>query len=119
MKGETVYVFDHNRRVYETNPETGRRGLVIYREHFVPLIVFGETPRSWLASHDGTDKWEHMIHKLDKKQSPDRGRWYTKAQMEDAVWLEENRRKIANVVERLSDVSLLKQIATLLVDHLG
>lgn len=47
--GDTVWVFDMNRRVYEGNGLSAR---IIYREHFRPLQIVGETSRSWVLRNE-------------------------------------------------------------------
>jgi len=46
--GDTVWVFDINRRVYDGN---GLGAKIIYREHFRPVHIIGETSRSWILDY--------------------------------------------------------------------
>lgn len=57
--GSTVYVFDVNRRVYDRS--SGATSAPIYREHFKPETVTGETSRSWVVGRTWSAK------KIDKK----------------------------------------------------
>ena len=62
--GDTVWYFDENHRVYECD-ETGRsRGGPIWREHWRPAEVIGETRVSWIVGTDGRFK-ELRVKKRD------------------------------------------------------
>lgn len=61
--GSIVYLFDPNHRVYPKD-ENGRNkwgSNPIYREHFVPVVITGETARSWIV-----DRYRSQI-KINKK----------------------------------------------------
>lgn len=112
--GATVWVFDVDRRIYP-KPEAGRTwasGGPIYREHFVPRLVVGETSRSWILS---------CRTKVDKKTLESardsrgyRKRIYNEAQVDDACFLNDERRRISEDVAGSTDVGLLRRIDELL-----
>lgn len=97
--GDKVWLFDINRRVYSKDGGIGRAP--IYSEHFYEAIISGETKRSWIVNGK----------KFDKKDC--RG-LYTNKQKEDAIWANENRRKIVRKVE-ICNVSLLRRIQEILI----
>lgn len=47
--GDTVWVLDENHRVYPKG--SGLSAVPIYREHFRPRKITGETSRSWLVQY--------------------------------------------------------------------
>ena len=105
--GDTIWRFDINRRKYD---KPGIGGHTIYREHFEPHEIGGETKQSWLIT-DG-----YGIVKVNKKTLYEAGgryvghQWYTRGSMEDAVWAHEHKQKIFALVERAS-ITLLRSIA--------
>lgn len=98
--GSTVWVFDANRRVYD---KAKRGGGPIYREHFKPLKVVGETTRSW--------ELESGL-KVSKKTLE--GVMTTQAQIDDACWVHENRYRLFWLVNRCERADILRQIDQLL-----
>lgn len=101
MIGETFYYFDGNHRVYERDGQGRASGGPIYAEHFRPIVVFGETSRSWLAG------WENNPRKIPKK---DFKGYYTHETMQDAIWAKSHRYKILDLVKYCS-VEDLKEVA--------
>lgn len=86
--GDTVYKFDINYRVYD---KPGMNGRVIYREHFRPRRIVGETKFSWL-----TDRDEKI-----KKKAPtplERGGFYSAEEVEDDVWRNFTSREVAEIL---------------------
>ncbi len=106
--GDTVWIFDSNRRVYKDG-----RGGAIYAEHWYSTKIVGENRASWIVLPHGRGM------KIDKKTCALRGELYgTRAQVEfsrDAVdadiWLMENRWRIAELLQRCNDVTVLKAVA--------
>ena len=98
--GDTLYMFDGNRRKYAP----GNSG-PIYREHFYPVVVVGETPRSWLVGPE----WGQV--KVSKKDP-----WsvlFTAEMVNDAVWMNEHRHRIASRVGSIRDMDVLRKIAAI------
>ena len=108
--GTTLYVFDHNRRKWDAE----RR--IIYREHFEPRVVVGETRQSWLIG----EGWRQS--KVNKKTmliaNPPMGflRAYTAAGMEEDVWAHDNRYRIVRAVES-ADVATLRAVDAILTSR--
>jgi hypothetical protein len=104
--GDTYFVFDRNRRVYNRDEHGRAIGGPTHRGHFRPVKVLGETKVSWLVG-------EHFGHIKVKKREP----WlvlYTEAMVEESVWVEENRHCLARAVSSCTDVARLKEIAAIL-----
>lgn len=102
--GSTVWIFDENRRVYP-KAEKGRlwaSGGPIYREHWTPAKIISETSRSWI-----TDRWDRKVPK--KGDHP--GVCFTQKEVDDAVWMNDHKYKVAKAVERCRDVEAMKAIA--------
>lgn len=100
--GKTVWRFDRNHRVYDKGKITGP----IYREHWVPIVIFGETSRSWLAGY------EFDPYKIPKK-GPHHPFALSEQEVEDDCWRQEHRYSISRQVERVTDVEILRKIAAL------
>jgi hypothetical protein len=114
--GDIVWVFNQNRRVYRQ--ENGRSvGGLIFRDHFIPEKIVGETERSWLVGRP-----ERPI-KIPKKGDAVRysastayGRttvYMTQEAVNAACFAHDHRWKIGKAVEACMDVAVLRQIAAL------
>jgi hypothetical protein len=111
--GDTVFVFDENRRVYsQPTAEERKRGKlygeIIYRRHFGEYKIVGETPRSWIV---GTPGFQNCDMKFPKKRDM-LHRFYSDAEVDDAVWVHENRHKLALFLNTL-DADKLREVAKL------
>ena len=109
--GSTVWTFDTNRRVYATD----ERGGPIFREYFQPLVITGETSKSWLAGPD----WSPV--KVNKKTLAIKGGfglapfvYPSQEAVDDACWTKEYRIDISTAVGRCQDAAVLRQIAAIL-----
>lgn len=101
--GDIVYNFDGNRRVYEK----GLSGGPIYKHHFKPYTIVGETKVSWLI---GPHKAKANKKTLSSStQYADRG-YFTKSGMDADIWFNEHRYKIVREVER-AGLDQLREIA--------
>jgi hypothetical protein len=98
--GSTIWMFDINRRVYP-KPRSEYSGGPIYREHWRPVTIEGETSRSWVTSWYG---------KKVPKRGKSQGIAFTEAEVEADVWAKEHRSKIVRMVERC-EIETLKVIA--------
>ena len=96
--GDTVWLFDGNRRIY-ANEGKNKFSAPIYREHFYPVKIEGETSRSWL------------IH--GEKYSKTNPSFYTEQEKENDVWRNENKRSIVEAIESCT-TDKLKEISKLL-----
>lgn len=113
--GDTVWLFDENRRVYAPRKEGQglSSGPPIFREHFVPHEIVGETIRTWLVGKGTLEN----VRKKDltyRHWNGGRVRIFTSEQeVDDACYVHDTRHKIGRAVERCRDAVLLKQIAAL------
>ena len=81
---------------------------------WVSHIVTGETKLSWIIKGDW---FEIKILKKDLTENLKkygRRQWYSTQDKEDRSWLSDNRYKLAYKIERLNDISKLKEIAKIL-----
>jgi hypothetical protein len=106
--GDTVWVFDPNRRVYEP----GSHGPPIYREHFVAQKIIGETRISWLVGSENADISRNWTYTKYKKKDP--YGIYTAEEVEAKIWLNDHGYETSQRVMRCKDVAALKAIVALL-----
>lgn len=102
--GDTVWLFDENRRVYAKD----RQGGPIWREHWYPMTISGETSRSWIIG-------EHAWHsyKLPKKGKPGFKIAYSQEEIDRAAWVHDNRYRLSHEIDRCEDYDTLKMVAEL------
>lgn len=110
--GDTVWVFEINRRVYPRG-EKGLHSAPIYREHFMPYEVIGQTSRSWLIGASGG----HEICKVSikdpfgKQRGDGAPRIYDEAGVDDMCWLNDHRYKLMRKIEYQATPAQLREIA--------
>jgi hypothetical protein len=93
--GSPVWVFDINRRVYPP-PEKGRSSSgPIWREHWVPFVIVGETSRSWLLDDGGSCK-------VPKRGADPRRVLFSQADVERATWVHDNAYAISQAINSLA-----------------
>lgn len=92
--GSTVWVMDVNRRVYDDKRK------LIYREQWRPMTIVGETSRSWITD------WYSL--KLPKKGG---GYLTSEEQLDEMVWIHDNKYPIVRKLERCNDYASLKAVA--------
>lgn len=112
MIGQTVWRFDSNHRVY-TKPYPGCKwsgSVLIYREHWRPCVVVGETSRSWLVGIrlGGNAHWKVP------KRGPHPGFALSEQEVDDDCWLNQHRLAISQAVLYLRDATKLRQIADII-----
>lgn len=105
--GDTLYRFDGNLRKYR---DDGRGG-PIYREHFEPLKIIGETRVSWLLERNWTAN-KKTLSSAAALEYGGRG-FFTAEGMEGDIWQHVHRHKIRELLDRAS-VEKLKQVAAIL-----
>jgi hypothetical protein len=106
--GDTVWVFDKNRRVYPPRVVgDGGFRFPIWREHWQPLKVVGETSRSWLL-----DGWDKL--KVPKVNADPRRFAFSQAEIDEQAWLHENHYRIISKIQYSSDTQLFREIAALI-----
>lgn len=115
--GDKFWSFDGNRRTYRED----RKGGPIYEKHFYEVEIIGETSRSWIVGSSVSGLEYFKVTKSD----PFRIRHgefsqilsiFTDGMKSDRVWIKNHHRKLVERVERVSDIAVLKEIATL-VDY--
>lgn len=101
--GDTVYYFDTNRRVYPSPVPGDDRwggGTPIWREHWRPMKITGETVRSWLVGGS------RRALKMPKKGA-DGGTWaIDERDISRAAWVNDCAHRIADEVRRLGFADL-------------
>jgi len=118
--GSTVWVFDPDRRVYPSKVEKGNLwgGPPIWREHWRPCVIIGETSRSWLVGYSAGDPNPRKIGKRDLASGKVHGVLTTSQDLDAACYVNEHAYDIAERVKRLSGgrkaAEVLKQIALLI-----
>jgi hypothetical protein len=117
--GSTVWEFDDTIRQY-TERRNMFSGDIIFRAKFRERIVVGETPRSWIVGYymgSGDNRQLREVGKMPKsgKVSKERVRavFYTKQAMEDAIFINDHRHKLAEFVRRVDDADVLRKVADL------
>lgn len=108
--GSTVWRFNSNRRVYSQ----GKSGPV-WREHWDPLVVVGETSRSWLVAFRDGGK---VTHKAPKRRDwLARKRWaYSEHEIDVADWAESKRYEIIRALERADPDDLYRVACIVALD---
>jgi len=110
--GDIVYIFDINHRVYPPKGSDGySHGSPIYREHFQKRQIVGETTQSWIVAFEGSSPDVRYATKHKKKEP--RNGLYTLEQVEEQVWLHNNRYWVEEAM-RGADYATVKKIAALL-----
>jgi len=105
MIGDTVWIFDENHRVYRKD-ENGRSfGGPIYREHWVPTKITGETTRSWLIGYG---------EKIPKKGWNPRAVAFSLQEVEEQAYVMDNRHRLGDRVRDLRDAPTMRAIAAIL-----
>lgn len=113
--GATVWRFDENRRIYNKPTKPGQiysSGPPIWREHWVPYVIDGETSRSWLIGANLTRAYGH--YKLPKVGPLPRGWAISEAEIDQAEWVQSNKYKLCRAVEYVTDYTTLRAIAELI-----
>lgn len=104
--GMKVWRFDQNRRVYRRDANGRAVGGPIWREHWEPLEIIGETSRSWLIGRPG---WKpHAADKCAKAKWP--GPYATSEDDIDRAAFVEGRHALAERVHRCRDFTTLKAV---------
>jgi hypothetical protein len=99
--GDTIWIFDSNRRVYPRDADGRATGGPIWREHWKPLVIVGETSRSWLTD---------CGNKIAKKGTDPQNVSFSEAEIDRAAWVHDNAIKISRRVWACGDFEKLKAI---------
>lgn len=93
--GSTVWRFDSNRRVY---PKEGGIGVrPIWREHWYPVKITGETKTHWICD-TGYEPFN-----IPKRGPSPNGVLTSERVLDEACWVEAHRHAIARLVDGLRD----------------
>jgi hypothetical protein len=118
--GSTVWIFDPDRRVYAEKPKKGNlwySGAPIWREHWRPCVIMGETRVSWLVGHTKDDTYPRKINKRDLAAGKAHGVLTSEADLDAACYVHEHAHKIGERVQRISGglaaAETLRKIAAL------
>jgi hypothetical protein len=103
--GSTVWIFDENRRVYPKDKSGGSGP--IYREHFSPEIIDGETRTSWLIR---SKHWRKADWIRINKKNPQC--CVSIEEVDEQCWAQEHRYKIMQLAQT-ADYKTLRKIAEL------
>lgn len=100
--GDTIWLFDRERRVYAQDSSGRSFGAPIWREHWGPYVITGETRVSWVVRGDT---------KIPKRG----GRYiaFSEEEVDQRCWVDENAYRLGLTVGMLKDYALLRQIAEL------
>lgn len=88
--GDTIFVFDINRRTYRRDSEGRSYGGPIWREHWRPTKIVDETSRSWVLEGG---------NKMPKKNPPEHRYCLSKEDLSERVWIHENVYQIADHIK--------------------
>ncbi len=110
--GDYVWEFDPNRRHY-TEPVNGRQfGDFIWRECWVKRQIVGENRASWILGQSYSAK------KVPKRTRPERGYLISEQELDDACYVNDNRVRLGNEVQRLQygsdDARKLREVEAIL-----
>lgn len=110
--GSTVWVFDANYRVYQTRNERTRIRYLVYREHWRPTTITGETRISWETVRGKFPK--NLDRRLYIKRG-ERSFWVlaSQAEVDNDIWRHEHHYDISRMVENL-DPATLRKVAELI-----
>jgi hypothetical protein len=109
MIGSTIYIFEDNHRVYAKDAQGRSTGGPIWKEHWRPHTIDGETTQSWIVGKD----WRNPI-KISKKELREgtlRGVCFSMEEVERKAWVKANAHYLGNVVGVQDNYELLKKIA--------
>ena len=96
--GDTIWRFDANHRVYKK--EGGRSQGPNYRDHWRPMVIASETSRSWIT------KWGEKCPKKGQRW----GWALTEGEVDDDVYVHDNRWRIIRRIENIRDAETLRRI---------
>jgi hypothetical protein len=114
--GDKLWSFDGNRRHYAGKGLSAR---IIYREHFYPVEIIGETSRSWVIGCEGSKNEIFKVPKSDPSREKHgefsmRPMLFTEQAVNDECWCQENRHKIVRKIEQENDTTILRRVAEII-----
>jgi len=109
--GDKVWYFDETRRVYR-NDKGGITAGPLYRGKFVEKFIVGETRQSWILGYDMDTKLDNGFKIL--KRNASRLIFDTEDAVNKVCWVESNRYKISDLVNKCNDYDKLQRIVKIL-----
>lgn len=103
--GDTIWRFNGNRRIYQKG-----QSAPVWREHWEPRLVIGQTTRSWLVGY------EYKPTKVPKHGADPRVWAFSEAELDRLAWVMDNRHQIARRVDTCYDYDTLQAIHHLLAE---
>ena len=103
--GDTIWIFDINRRVYARDADGRATDGSIWREHWRPMVIVVETSRSWLTDYGA---------KVAKRGTDPRNVAFSEAEIDRAGWVRDNAHRISERVMECRDFETLKAIEAIL-----
>lgn len=104
--GSTVWVFNENHRVYAQGGRAGDGPL--WREHWRPLTITGETRVSWIAGKG------YGVVKVPKKNPDPRVFAFSEAEIDKRAWVVQNIHRISGKLQFVTDYDVLRKVADLI-----
>jgi hypothetical protein len=117
--GDPVWIYDSNRRVYQSDDKGRSYGIPIYREHWREHFIIGETRVSWIVSmgrdfKPGERPWCEV--KIPKKPTDAKrtGIAYSADELAAHCWMNDHRYSLMRKIEYCTDPATLRKIADLI-----
>lgn len=122
--GAKLWRFDENRRRY-TKPENPKDlwGKIIWREHWEPMFVVGETRVSWLVGYERQmgKREPHVSYKLPKAAFKNgecpRGWARSEEHLSELAWAREHCSKLSDAVLRCHEPRVLRAVWAALAER--
>jgi hypothetical protein len=116
MIGHRVWFFDENRRVYRRDAKGKAVGCPIWREHWRPAVVCGETPRYFLVGHslDSNVTLANCLAKIPKKGVPPKDVLFDEAEIDRRAWVKRHSILLANKLRTIECAETLRKVADLI-----
>lgn len=108
--GDAVYYFDQNSRSYAP----GAGGSPIYRAYFRLTKITGETKTQWVTDIRGKYNKKPRASIYPEPHSSHMDRLFTEAEVDAAVYRQENRHRLAELVRNEATADTLRAIDELL-----
>lgn len=106
--GDSVWLFDINRRVY-VDDQGNRTSVPVWLHHWHECKIVGETSRSWILNY--------FNKKVPKKDADNRQVCFCWEQVLGYAWVHNNRSKIELAIRGLS-LEKLREVAAV-IDYKG
>lgn len=113
--GQTVWYFDENRRVYRKKPgDLYSSGAPVWREHWTPYEVVGETSRSYIIGLPASSYRPFKISKKDVVEGTGLKGWAFSLEEIDQKAFVEQAVEIAEKIRWTKDYKTLRAVCDLI-----